>query len=79
MSQSTLPVAVIGAGPVGLAAAAQLLERGETPLVLEAGAAVGASVLAWGHVQLFSPWRYVVDAAAERLLVKNGQRPAWGK
>ncbi len=72
MNQSSLPVAVIGAGPVGLAAAAHLLERGETPLVLEAGPAVGASVRAWGHVQLFSPWRYVVDAAAERLLSAAG-------
>jgi thioredoxin reductase len=72
MNQSTLPVAVIGAGPVGLAAAAHLIERGETPLVLEAGATVGASMLAWGHVQLFSPWRYVVDVAAERLLIEAG-------
>jgi thioredoxin reductase len=72
MNQSSLPVAVIGAGPVGLAAAAHLIERGETPLVLEAGATVGASMLAWGHVQLFSPWRYVVDAAAERLLMQTG-------
>ena len=31
MSTSNLPVAVIGAGPVGLAAAAHLIERGETP------------------------------------------------
>ena len=72
MNQSTLPVAVIGAGPVGLAAAAQLLERGETPIVLEAGQTIGASMLGWGHVQLFSPWRYVVDAAAERLLRDSG-------
>jgi thioredoxin reductase len=77
MNQSTLPVAVIGAGPVGLAAAAQLVQRGETPLVLEAGASVGASVRDWGHVQLFSPWRYVVDAAAATLLAETGwQTPA---
>src|SRR5215216_7686643 len=77
MSQSTLPVAVIGAGPVGLAAAAHLVSKGETPLVLEAGQTIGASMLAWGHVQLFSPWRYVVDAAAERLLIDAGwQAPA---
>ena len=37
MSSSRLPIVVIGAGPVGLAAAAHLVERGETPLVLEAG------------------------------------------
>ncbi len=50
-----LPIIVIGAGPVGLAAAAQLLEKGERPLVLEAGETVAASVLAWGHVKLFFP------------------------
>jgi len=32
-------VAIIGAGPVGLAAAAHALERGLEPLVLEQGAA----------------------------------------
>lgn len=73
---SNLPVAVIGAGPVGLAAAAHLLARGLDPVVLEAGAGPGHSVLAWGHVRLFSPWRYVVDAEAERLLARRGwQRP----
>jgi flavin-dependent dehydrogenase len=63
-----LPVAVIGAGPVGLAAAAQLLKRGATPLVLEAGPTVGASVLEWGHVRIFSPWKYDIDPAARELL-----------
>ena len=72
MNVIDLPIAIIGAGPVGLAAAAHLVQRGETPLVLEAGATVGASVLAWGHVQLFSPWRYVVDAAAQELLAASG-------
>lgn len=67
-----LPVVIIGAGPVGLAAAAQLVIRGEQPLVLEAGAAVGASVRRWGHVRLFSPWRYTTDAAAVRLLEGAG-------
>ena len=42
MSARKLPVAIIGAGPVGLAAAAELLARGETPVVLEAGGAIGA-------------------------------------
>jgi thioredoxin reductase len=72
MQLSSLPVAVIGGGPVGLAAAAHLIARGEEPLVFEAGSSVGAGVLAWGHVQLFSPWRYVVDAAAEALLAPTG-------
>ena len=39
-----LPVVVIGAGPVGLATAAHLRERGLTPLVLEAGATIGAAI-----------------------------------
>lgn len=69
---SSLPVAVIGAGPVGLAAAARLLERGITPLVLERGAGAGAAILNWGHVRLFSPWRYSIDEAARALLEKTG-------
>ena len=71
-----LPVVVIGAGPVGLAAAAHLLERGLQPLVLEAGADAGAAISSWGHVRLFSPWRYDLDAAALRLLEPTGwERP----
>ncbi|WP_432501612.1 FAD-dependent oxidoreductase [Kineococcus arenarius] len=69
-----LPVVVVGAGPVGLAAAAHLLERGIEPLVLEAGDEVGAAVRQWHHVRLFSPWRYDVDAAAARLLAPTGWR-----
>ena len=68
-----LPVAVIGAGPVGLAAAAHLLDRGLQPLVLEAGPAVGASIREWGHVRVFSPWEFDVDPVAAQLL----RRPGW--
>lgn len=68
---STLPVAVIGAGPVGLAAAAHLLAQGEDPVIFEAGSQAGANVLAWGHVRLFSPWRYMIDAAARDLLTSG--------
>jgi thioredoxin reductase len=67
-----LPIAVIGAGPVGLAAAAQLAARRQRFLVLEAGPAVGTHVSAWGHVQVFSPWRYNVDPAARTLLRRAG-------
>src|SRR5437763_183180 len=65
-------VAVIGAGPVGLAAAAHLIERGLEPIVLEAGASVGHAVRQWSHVQLFSPWAYNIDQAAARLLQATG-------
>ena len=37
MRHESLPVVIIGAGPVGLAAAAHVLSRNLTPLVLEAG------------------------------------------
>jgi thioredoxin reductase len=67
-----LPVAVLGAGPVGLAAAAHLIERGLTPLLLEAGATVGAHLATFRHVRLFSPWQYNVDKAARRLLQGRG-------
>jgi NADPH-dependent 2,4-dienoyl-CoA reductase/sulfur reductase-like enzyme len=67
-----LPVAVIGAGPVGLAAAAHLHERGLPFTVLEAGDGPAAAVRQWGHVRLFSPWRYNIDHAARRLLVEAG-------
>src|SRR4029078_1671013 len=65
-------VAIIGAGPVGLAAAAHVLERGLRPIVLQAGNSVGHSVRQWGHVQLFSPWEYNIDRAAARLLASTG-------
>jgi len=66
------PVAIIGAGPVGLAAAAHLIRQGETPLLFEAGDSVGAAILDWGHVRLFSPWRYLIDQQAQALLEKRG-------
>lgn len=68
----SLPVVVIGAGPVGLAAAAHLAERGQDFLVLEAGNQVAASVAQWGHVRVFSPWKFNIDAAAQRLLQADG-------
>jgi len=69
---NALPVAIIGAGPVGLAAAAQLVERGATPVVLEAGGSVGANVLEWGQVRIFSPWKYDIDPSARELLQTTG-------
>ena len=71
-THNDLPVAVIGAGPVGLAAAAHLLNRGIEPLIFEAGDGVGASVREWGHVRVFSPWDYNVDPVAEQLLDAAG-------
>ncbi|MFE1270657.1 NAD(P)-binding domain-containing protein [Streptomyces sp. NPDC058758] len=67
-----LPVVVVGAGPVGLAAAAHLVDRGLEPLVLEAGARAGAAVREWAHVRLFSTWSELTDPAAEKLLAPAG-------
>ncbi len=67
-----LPVAIIGAGPVGLAAAAHLLKSDKKFIIFEAGKSVGANILTWGHVKVFSPWEYNIDKLSEELLVKNG-------
>lgn len=72
MNHASLPVAVIGAGPVGLAAAAHLLARGENPLVLEAGEGPGHSIRDWAHVPMFSPWEFNTDKAAVALLTLHG-------
>jgi thioredoxin reductase len=71
-SRSDLPVVVIGAGPVGLAAAAHLVDRGLPVMVLEAGRTVGAAMSQWGHIRTFTPWQYIVDATAEKLLAPTG-------
>jgi thioredoxin reductase len=65
---------VIGGGPVGLAAAAQLIARGVPVKLYEAGNDVGANLRDWGHVRVFTPWRYCVEAAASALLERHGWR-----
>lgn len=66
-----LPIAIIGAGPIGLAAAAHAVSRGERVTVIEAGTTVGANIREWEHVRLFSGWEYNMDKTAERLLEKT--------
>lgn len=67
-----LPVAIIGGGPVGLAAAAHLMKKGERFVLFESGQQVGANIKKWGHVRLFSPWRYNIDKVAKELLTSQG-------
>ncbi|WP_136586278.1 NAD(P)-binding domain-containing protein [Microbacterium hydrothermale] len=77
---ATLPVAIIGAGPVGLAAAAHLADLGIAFTVLEAASGPAAAVEKWGHTRLFSAWREVVDPVARRLLEATGwTMPAEGR
>jgi thioredoxin reductase len=66
------PVVIIGAGPIGLAAAANAAARGMEFVVLEAGADAGSAVGEWAHVRLFSSWSELVDPAARRLLDAAG-------
>ncbi len=66
------PVVIIGAGPIGLAAAANAAERGMDFVAFEAGPHAGAAVGEWAHVRLFSSWSELVDPAARRLLDASG-------
>lgn len=70
-SNHNLPVAIIGGGPIGLAAAAHLTQRKIPFYLFEAGESVGHNFLSWGHVQVFSPWKYNIDKAAEKLLLQT--------
>lgn len=72
MKNEILPVAIMGGGPIGLAAAAQLAIKGQNFILFESGSNLGTNFLDYGHVRLFSAWRYNMDAAAKELLQKNG-------
>src|SRR4051812_1088960 len=74
MAANDLPVAIIGAGPIGLAAAAHLVERGVGVRVYEAGPTVGANIRDWAHVRIFTTWEQSVDTASRRLLEASGWR-----
>ncbi|TQR20660.1 NAD(P)-binding domain-containing protein [Psychrobacillus vulpis] len=74
-SNKELPIAIIGAGPIGLAAAAHLANIGERFILLESGDSVGSNILNWGHVRLFSPWQYNIDKIAKKTLVNHGWNP----
>ncbi|CAM5418376.1 NAD(P)-binding domain-containing protein [Niallia circulans] len=70
--EKELPIAIIGAGPVGLAAAAHFIQYKQKVIILEAGTEVGANILTWKHIKLFSQWKYNIDKAASTLLERYG-------
>lgn len=70
--EKTLPIAIIGAGPTGLAAAAHLAAKKEAFFVIEAGPSVGNHIRQWGHVRLFSSWKFNIDKMAKQLLEESG-------
>ena len=67
-SNKNLPIVIIGAGPIGLATAAHLVEQNQSFILLEAGNEIAHNIRTWGHVTLFSPWRYNINKAAKSLL-----------
>ncbi|WP_059103482.1 NAD(P)-binding domain-containing protein [Shouchella shacheensis] len=74
MLHSSFPVAIIGAGPVGLAAAAHLVKQSQPFILFESGPTVGTNFLDYAHVRLFSTWEYNMDSAAKSLLLKHSTR-----
>ena len=68
MNKSDLPVAIIGGGPIGLATAAHLKKSNQPFILFETGKQIGANILKWSHVKLFSPWEFNIDKVAETLL-----------
>lgn len=72
MDQSNLPVAIIGGGPVGLAAAAHLVSKGESFVLFEAAGQIAGNISSWSHVRVFSPWQFNIDKAAKQLLEAKG-------
>jgi len=71
-SNKNLPIVIIGAGPIGLASAAHLVEQEQAFILLEAGHEIAHNIRTWGHVTLFSPWRYNINKAAKALLDISG-------
>ncbi len=65
-------VAVIGAGPVGLSAAANLLAAGQIPIVFEQGTDIAEHVRDWSHIRMFSTWDTLIDPVARQLLEATG-------
>ncbi|HTR98002.1 MAG TPA: NAD(P)-binding protein [Candidatus Acidoferrales bacterium] len=64
-------LAIVGAGPIGLEAAAAAVERGFDVHVFERGEP-GAHAIAWGHVRMFTPWSMNLGPASARLLARHG-------
>lgn len=66
-------LAILGAGPIGLEAALAAADAGMPFTLYEAGPAVAASVRAWGHVRLFTPWEMDVSPRMRRRLEAAGE------
>jgi len=54
---SSHPIVIIGAGPIGLAAAAQLVVECQSFLLFEKGPSIAHHIKQWEHVRMFSTWQ----------------------
>ena len=70
---SVTDLAIIGAGPVGLEAAARAARGGTAAVLLDAGP-VAAHLRAWGWVRLFSPFELNAGPAGVAVLRGQGVR-----
>jgi hypothetical protein len=75
---SELPIAITGAGPVGLVAAAQLAERKIPFVIRESGSQGGHSALAKDHVQATGCCGGPAPAGADACCVKDADAKAAG-
>ena len=71
---SSLKVAVVGAGVVGLACATELLARGAQVTVHERGPRIGAEACSWYAGGMLAPW--CEGESAEEPVIRLGQQAA---
>lgn len=67
-------IAILGGGPIGIEAALYARYLGYDVDLYERGP-IAASVLKWGHVRMFSPWKWNVSTLG--LAALAAQDPAW--
>ena len=72
-------IAILGAGPIGLEAAAAAAEVGLDFILYEMSDQVAGNVRSWGHVRLFTPWSLNVSPRMRRLLAAGGGGPPDGE
>jgi cation diffusion facilitator CzcD-associated flavoprotein CzcO len=68
MSAAKPRIAILGAGPTGLAAALEAAAGGYPFTVYEQAPAPAGNVRRWGHVRLFTPWAMNVSPGMRREL-----------